>query len=127
LINSPRAERLHATQFGPLYFEIRANAGADASQRHKNSGTRVGRATNNLQPLLRTIIDRAQQQLVGIRVRLAVFDLRHDHVREIASHGAHRFHFQPSRCQFFSQVLCIKVKRDPLLQPFNIELHSSTL
>mgnify|MGYP000346717819 CR=1 FL=1 len=76
--------------------------------------------------LAAAVVDRAQRELVGVRVFFAGFDLGHDHVGKLAGHATNVVDLEPCSGQLVRQLIRGKVDRDPLFQPLDVELHRYT-
>ncbi|MNU38697.1 hypothetical protein D3C71_273740 [compost metagenome] len=88
------AGRLHAAHLGHPDLHAAGQFRAHAGQRHLQAGGGVGRAAHDLQAFAGTVVDLADAQLVGVRVRSDIDDMAHDHAGEGGCGGHGVFDFQ---------------------------------
>ena len=102
ILRADHAEAFDATDLGALDLELAAvvggQLGADRSQQHFLPLRHVGSAADDLQELGLTRIEFRDMQVVGIGVRDALDDFRHDDAFQAAGDlldGLHVFDFKP--------------------------------
>ncbi|CUJ54402.1 Uncharacterised protein [Achromobacter xylosoxidans] len=117
------ARRLHAAHLGHADLHAAGQFRADAGQRHLQAGGRVGRAADDLQQRAGAVIDLADAQLVGVRVRGDLDDVRDHHARE-RGRGRHGvFDFQAGHGEPVREFIGCDRRIDQRTQPGFGKLH----
>jgi len=125
------AEALDAAQLALADLErlavlARRQFGADGGERNADASTRVGGTADDLQRAVRAVrtgIDRAHAQLVGVRVLFGFEDLGDDDAVEGGRDGALLFDFHAGHRQQMGQRIAAQFRVAELAQPRFGELH----
>ncbi len=114
---------LHAAHLGHADLHASGQFRAHAGERHLQAGGRVGRATHDLQAFARAVVDLANAQLVGVRVRGDFDDVRDDHAGEGGRGGLGFFDFQAGHREPVREFIGCDRRIDQRTQPGFGKLH----